>query len=86
MRTGDVVRHEPTGETWVVAFCEDGRVAPMGWPMCLAKESDCTLTDAASDGVHKIMLEELAAMNDTRDMRCRYARRTLLTARTLEDA
>ena len=79
MRTGDVVRHTPTDETWVVAFCEDGRVAPMGWPMCLAKESDCVLMEAASDTTHRIMLEELAAMSKSSDMRCRYARRVLQT-------
>jgi hypothetical protein len=84
MRTGDVVHHRPTDETWVVAFCEDGRVVPMGWPMCFAQESDCELKDAATDVVHALFLNELATMNDTSDARCRYARRLLATTPTPE--
>jgi hypothetical protein len=85
MRTGDVVHHRPTDEMWVVAFCEDGRVVPMGWPMCYAQESDCDLTESATDEEHAHFLDALAAMNDQSDARCRYARRVLtLTAPTAQ--
>ena len=80
MRTGDVVHHKPTDETRVVAFCEDGRVVPMGWPMCYAQENDCVIKDSASDEEYEHWLNELATMNDGSDARCRYARRVLATA------
>lgn len=76
MRTGDAVYHKPTGETWVVAFCENGEVVPMGWPLCWAKESDCVVTEAASEDVHAHFVNRLRAMPDQSDPRARWAKRT----------
>jgi hypothetical protein len=49
-RAGDTVKHGPTGETWLLA-CDQERedVLPAGWPETLAKASDCTLVEAATD-------------------------------------
>ncbi len=48
--TADHVRHEPTGEDWIVAYHdpETDDLAPCGWPPCIAKGRDCTLIKAAS--------------------------------------
>lgn len=51
-RTGDVVRHAPTGEEWEVAWCDGERLAPAGWPSCVARLADCTLTERCSDAYH----------------------------------
>lgn len=75
-RTGDVVLHGPTGETWVIAY-DDGRyVVPYGWPLCFATAEDCTLKKAATDAAHAKLVQELADMSED-DPRRRWARRTL---------
>ena len=51
-RCGDVVRHIPTGEKWVVAWCEGDTLAPAGWPNCYALHSDCEMVRAATDDEH----------------------------------
>ena len=49
-RAGDHVKHGPTGEEWELA-CDErhGDVMPSGWPSTIAKASDCTLIEAATD-------------------------------------
>lgn len=68
-RAGDHIHHKPTGETWVLAFgdLEDGggKVAPCGWPGCLASASDCTLLKAADDNEHMETLRRVANMKGT---------------------
>lgn len=51
MRTADHVFHEPSGETWVVAWADEetGRMAPCGWPTCEAMIADCRVVKVASD-------------------------------------
>src|SRR5690606_25273757 len=65
-RAGDHVHHGPSDENWVLAFgdLEDGtgRVAPCGWPGCLAKAEDGTLLKAASDEEHTTTLLPLPNM------------------------
>jgi hypothetical protein len=62
-RAADVVKHGPTGEEWVLA-CDQERedVRPAGWPETLARASDCTLVEAASDVARLDMLGRVAAM------------------------
>lgn len=49
-RAGDVVKHHPSGEEWVLACDEEnGYVTPAGWPESRAAALDCTLIEAASD-------------------------------------
>lgn len=49
MRANDIVRHEPTGEEWVVCGVnvKYGELVPCGFPFpSIAKISDCTLIEA----------------------------------------
>ena len=60
-RAGDVVRHGPTCETWVLACDEeDGRVLPAGYPECTAAAADCELVTAATDVDRVEMLRRVA--------------------------
>lgn len=70
MRAGDVVKHGPTGETWVLAYAdhERGEVSACGWPESIARIGDCELITAASDAEHEAMLHAWATKND-RDYR-----------------
>ena len=71
--TGDVVRHNPTGEEWVVAYVKGDRLAWCGWPEGEGQLSDCTLVKAATDDERRQLLERMAVMDST-DSRCRFAR------------
>jgi hypothetical protein len=55
MRCGDEVRHNATGETWVVAYAdyESGYLSWFGWPEGCTAIADCTRTRACSDGEHQ---------------------------------
>jgi hypothetical protein len=75
--TGDVVRHEPSGERWIVAYVRDGRLAWLGWPPGEAAVFDCTLITKATPEVQASYLRALADMRDASDRRCRYARERL---------
>lgn len=59
-RCGDVVEHGPTGERWVVAWCEDGRLAWFGWPNGRADLSDCEVVERVSDEKHREMVQAWA--------------------------
>jgi len=74
--TGDHVKHGPTGETWVVAFVENGRLAWCGWPEGLADLADCALVQKAAPGEREKLLLSMADIGDG-DMRGRYARERL---------
>ena len=48
---GDTVKHQPTGETWLVVKVSDGYLYPAGWPKSRALVADCVLVkkgDAAT--------------------------------------
>jgi hypothetical protein len=77
VRTGDTVRHEPSGEEWLVAYVEGTDLVPCGWPLTFAKVSDCKLVTACSDEESTALLNRMADMRDGGDVRCRYARRKL---------
>lgn len=75
--TGDAVVHGPTGETWLVAYVEDGQLAWCGWPEGTADVSDCTLVRKATPEQRVTLLRELGAEHRTHDRRFRVARATL---------
>jgi hypothetical protein len=62
IKTGDTVKHGPTGETWTVAFVEDDRLAWCGWPPGYAKLADCTLVESCSAEESLSLIRQLAEM------------------------
>ena len=52
IRTGDTVYHQPSGETWVVAYVDEDRLAWCGWPEGEARLEDCELHRACSEEEH----------------------------------
>lgn len=72
--TGDTVFHRPTGEEWVVAYVQDGRLAWCGWPPGEADVNDCELRTPASNESRIKLLNDLANMQSREDRRCSYAR------------
>lgn len=72
--TGDTVLHKPTGERWVVAFVQNGRLSWCGWPEGTADLADCELVEAATDERRVRLLNEMASMGSQDDSRCRFAR------------
>jgi hypothetical protein len=59
-RCGDVVKHGPTGEEWLVAYCDGDDLAWCGWPDGLARTADCTLVRASTDDEHFKWLRDVA--------------------------
>jgi hypothetical protein len=75
--TGDYVKHEPSGEHWVVA-CVDGEYLHWcGWPEGDAKLADCTLLQKATPEQRLKLLKELAEMMNIDCHRKRHALATL---------
>jgi hypothetical protein len=52
-RCGDHVLHRPSGEQWVVAWAEGGRIAWAGWPPGTALSADCDVVRRCSDDEHR---------------------------------
>lgn len=54
IRCGDVVRHRPSGEEWLVAYAdyESGHLAWTGWPEGRASLADCDLVRSCDDAGH----------------------------------
>lgn len=77
--TGDSVFHRPTGETWIVACVQDGRLSWVGWPEGTASVADCDLTERATPESRLKLLQDMAAMSQP-DHRQRYAARRLAAA------
>lgn len=66
--TGDVVKHGPTGEEWLVAYVLGQHLAWCGWPSGLALISDCVLVKKATTEERVALLRDLAASeHDGRD-------------------
>ena len=70
--TGDTVRHRPTGEKWLVACVQDGRLSWCGWPEGTADLADCELVEKATPEKRLALLHDLAAIGES-DHRQRYA-------------
>lgn len=64
MRTGDHVKHGPTGETWVVGYVDGDRMSWLGWPPGEARTEDCTVVKACTDEEHEQVLRQLAQSQD----------------------
>lgn len=73
--TADHVRHEPSGEHWLVCFVDEERnqLCPGGWPLTIARLSDCTLIRKASDAERLKLLADMRRLPAS-DPRGRYAR------------
>lgn len=74
--TGDVVRHGPTGEEWIVACVQGDRLSWCGWPEGMAALADCTLVRKATPEDRDKLLREMAAIGGS-DHRQRYAQTRL---------
>lgn len=50
MKPGDTIRHEPSGEEWVVAAISvcGTMLSPAGWPESIANVADCKLVESCS--------------------------------------
>lgn len=77
IKTGDTVKHLPTGETWVVtSMREDGvELAAFGWPETIAYTSDCKLVESCTDEDRVSMLQAAAKSGSLRGL---WAKRELL--------
>lgn len=75
-RAGDHVRHEPSGEEWVVAHVSNGMLAWCGWPAGMVKLSECRVRRRCSDAEHLALVNKIATMGDG-DFRASHAQRYL---------
>jgi hypothetical protein len=84
IRTGDTVLHRPTGESWVVAYVINDRLAWCGWPEGEAKASDCEIVEL---GTNKQRNDTLTLMTQIPgdDARKRYAQQLLKEDRDRSD-
>lgn len=73
--TGDVVRHRPTGEQWVVAFVDGDHLWWCGWPEGRAQLLDCELVEKTTE---EGRLSVLLRMAKSSGRRGEYAREVLL--------
>lgn len=78
MKAGDTVKHNPSGETWVLAAVDLGRgeVYPCGWPETIAKAADCVLVKSCSDAESREMLGKWVVKTGV-DVRITAAKDTL---------
>jgi hypothetical protein len=65
-KPGDSVKHRPSGETWVVAWADPAtdQLVPCGWPLCIAKLSDCDLDEVVTVDVAKEWAKRVAASGE----------------------
>lgn len=77
MRVGDVVKHRPSGETWMISAMDGDRLIPGGWPETIAKVSDCDLLESASDEDHMEVLTRVAKSDSRDGIRGSWARHEL---------
>lgn len=69
LRIGDVVKHRPSGEEWLVARVYDnGDIIAAGWPCTYGCASDIEIVEQCSDEAHLAMVGRLMRMspNDPR--------------------
>jgi hypothetical protein len=60
IQPADVVKHNPSGETWVIAAVNGDEVMPCGWPESIAKAKDCVIVKKATDEAKQKMIESWA--------------------------
>ena len=70
VRCGDVVRHIPSGDDWIVAWAEGDRLAPAGWPESTAPIADCEMVSRIDDFGHcRSVIAWRAVRDDSRPAR-----------------
>ena len=69
-RCGDEVFHEPTGETWLVAWADGDEIAWCGWPNGIARVQDCRIVSHATEAQHRRMVLEVSRCDDSRGPKC----------------
>lgn len=52
-RCGDIVRHRPSDERWVVAWADATELEAAGWPPGIVKIEDCEVVDRCDDISHR---------------------------------
>ena len=71
--TADTVLHKPSGESWIVAFVQDGRLCACGWPLEFVPVEDCDLIEKATPESRAKLLRQMADISES-DPRRTYAR------------
>ena len=61
IRCGDHVHHRPSGEDWLVAWCDGDDLQWCGWPSGIGRTADCDLVKACSDAEHIKLVREINA-------------------------
>lgn len=74
--TGDIVKHIPTGEKWVVACVIGNKLSWVGYPEGQSNLSDCELLESADENERKKLLTEMAN-SLSNDHRTIYAKNRL---------
>lgn len=75
-RCGDAVKHKPSGEEWLVAYCtSDGVLSPFGYPESIAKLSECEVVDKCSDDQHLALVKNWVESRNLDDYKCLRSRR-----------
>lgn len=70
--TGDHIHHGPSGEDWLVAYVEGDSLACCGWPLSIAKISDCSLIKKATSEERLELLRQMAdSVDDSRGIHAR---------------
>lgn len=64
LERGDIVRHVPSGEEWLLLRVKDDYVYPAGWPPSRALAADCVLVSKATPDT----LALLAPLRPPREM------------------
>ena len=85
MKAGDVVKHHPSNETWVVAAVRgDGEhFFACGWPETMARIDDCTLVEECSS---EDSIETLRKVARSDGARASAARANLCSLASAPDA
>lgn len=60
IKTGDTVKHLPTGERWLIAWADEREVSACGWPETIAQASDCELIKSCSAEESLSLLKQIA--------------------------
>lgn len=73
IRSGDTVKHVPSGETRLVAWADEKEVISYGWPERIARIEDCVLLKSADDESYWDMVCSVAASRESlQGMYCRH--------------
>lgn len=74
---GDVVKHVPTNQYWVVAYVRDDRIGRCGWPQYEDALRDCTLINKATHEQRENTLRIQAKMESEMNMLDKHRKRKI---------